>query len=93
MKEYFSSVLLIEDEAAHAELITRSLRGLVGEVIHVSRGDEGVKALEERFVDLVFWVYCHCPRPLYFALALKFSLCVYVFVCCICPSPPLSRFS
>ena len=54
MKEYFSSVLLIEDEAAHAELITRSLRGLVGEVIHVSRGDEGVKALEERFVDLVF---------------------------------------
>jgi len=51
--ELFSNVLLIEDEAAHADLIRRMLRGLVGEVSHVTSGAAGIEQLQTSFIDLV----------------------------------------
>jgi signal transduction histidine kinase/DNA-binding response OmpR family regulator len=53
MSELFSTVLLIEDEPAHAELIKRALRGLAGTVVHVAKGEDGIRALNENFVELV----------------------------------------
>lgn len=49
----FSSVLLVEDERAHAELIKRALRDLVGEITHVSSGREALQAVNTTFCDLV----------------------------------------
>lgn len=49
----FSSVLLIEDEPAHARLVERSLAKLVGEIKHVSSGKEGLAAVESSFFELV----------------------------------------
>lgn len=49
----FSSVLLIEDEPAHARLIIRALEGVVGEVIHVSTGHEALQELESHLFELV----------------------------------------
>lgn len=53
MSELFSTVLLIEDEPAHAELIKRALKGFVGSVVQAASGAEGIRALGENFVDLV----------------------------------------
>ncbi len=53
-EELFSSVLLIEDDAAHASLIQRALKGVVGEVSHVASGNEGLKVLERSYTELVF---------------------------------------
>lgn len=51
--ELFSNVLLIEDEPAHAELIRRTLKGLVGEVTHVVSGVQGIEQIGTAFTDLV----------------------------------------
>lgn len=53
-ESFFSSVLLIEDELAHAALIKRALRGVVGEVTHASSAEEGLDLLKSEYVDLVF---------------------------------------
>ena len=49
----FSSVLLIEDEKAHASLIQRALSELVADVTHVTSGAEGLQAIENSFFELV----------------------------------------
>lgn len=49
----FSTVLLVEDETAHASLIVRALKGVVGEVIHVTSGQGAIQALETNFIELV----------------------------------------
>ena len=49
----FSSVLLIEDEKAHATLVQRALSSLVGDVTHVTTGREGLAAVENSFFELV----------------------------------------
>ena len=53
MSELFSTALLIEDEPAHAELIKRSLKGLVGSIVHAATGEAGIRELGENFIDLV----------------------------------------
>lgn len=49
----FSSVLLVEDEPAHAALIKRVLNPIFGEVTHVSTGQEALRAAESSFFELV----------------------------------------
>jgi len=49
----FSSVLLIEDEPAHASLIERALRDVVGDVTHVSSGKEALEAVESSLFELI----------------------------------------
>ncbi len=50
----FSNVLLIEDEHAHATLISRALRDVVGEIRHVETGKKGLELLSSEFCELVF---------------------------------------
>lgn len=49
----FGEVLLVEDEAAHALLIERALRPLVGNLTRGTSVTEGLRALGERPFDLV----------------------------------------
>ena len=49
----FSSVLLIEDEAAHVALISRALRPIVGEITPVATADAAMRALESNYFELV----------------------------------------
>ncbi len=51
---FFSSALLIEDDPAHAALITRALKKVVEEVNHVSSGNDGLRAFETSFPEIVF---------------------------------------
>ena len=53
-EEVFSSVLLIEDDPAHARLITRALRGIVGEITHVGTGREALESVSSSYTELVF---------------------------------------
>lgn len=50
----FSSVLLIEDETAHAKLLERALKGVVGEVSRAATGAEAIQLLQTSFSELVF---------------------------------------
>lgn len=50
----FSTVLIVEDEPAHAKLISRALNSLVGDISHVSSGAEAIRVLETQLVELVF---------------------------------------
>lgn len=50
----FSRVLLVEDEAAHAQLISRALSGQVGDIIQVKTGFAAEEALAAAPVDLAF---------------------------------------
>ncbi|HQH26321.1 MAG TPA: ATP-binding protein [Oligoflexia bacterium] len=50
----FSSVLLVEDDGAHAALIRRGWSGVVGGVDGVGAGREAVQALEEQLAEIVF---------------------------------------
>jgi two-component system phosphate regulon sensor histidine kinase PhoR len=49
----FGEVLLVEDEAAHALLIERALRPLVGNLTRGTSVTQGLRVLGERHVDLV----------------------------------------
>lgn len=49
----FSSVLLIEDEPAHAHLITRTLKPILTNITHVHSGAEGIAAIPNNYYDLV----------------------------------------
>ena len=49
----FAKVLLIEDEAGHAALIQRALRGVVGSVEHVSDGKSAIEAISNTLPELV----------------------------------------
>ncbi|MFN8392140.1 MAG: ATP-binding protein [Bdellovibrionota bacterium] len=49
----FSTVLLVEDEAAHATLIKRAVSPVVGEIEHVTSGKAAISALESSFFELV----------------------------------------
>jgi signal transduction histidine kinase len=49
----FSTVLLVEDEAAHATLIQRAVQSAVGEISHVGSGKDAISALETSFFELV----------------------------------------
>lgn len=49
----FSNVLLIEDEPAHASLIERTLRQVVGEVTHVTSGKAALEAIETSLFELI----------------------------------------
>ncbi len=51
--QLFQDVLLIEDEPAHAQLITRALRGLVGEVHHAKSGADAMDKLVTILPELV----------------------------------------
>lgn len=50
---FFSNVVLIEDDEAHALLISRALRGLVGEISHASTGRAAFEILNTVLADLV----------------------------------------
>ena len=50
----FSNVLLVEDQGAHAQLISRALTGLVGEIRHASNAQEALSILTSDFTELVF---------------------------------------
>jgi len=52
-EEFFSNVLLVEDEPAHVELIRRALKGLVGEVLVAKTGGEALEKLSSSYTDLV----------------------------------------
>jgi len=49
----FSEVLLVEDDSAHAKLITRALSGVVGNITRVSNGAEAILAIESSLPELV----------------------------------------
>ena len=49
----FSNVLLVEDEPAHALLLTRALKGFVGEVEHVTSAELALRALENSLPELM----------------------------------------
>ena len=49
----FSEVLLVEDEASHAKLVTRALTGLVGAISHVASGQAAIHALGSSLPELV----------------------------------------
>lgn len=49
----FDDVLLVEDEAAHALLIDRSLRGLIGTLTRCENVTDATQRLKERAFDLV----------------------------------------
>ena len=49
----FSHVLLIEDEPAHDRLVTRALKGIVGEVSHAASGEEAIAVLNSSLPELV----------------------------------------
>ena len=49
----FSAVLLIEDDPAHAHLITRTLKPLLPAITHVSSGKDGIEAVLSSYYDLV----------------------------------------
>lgn len=49
----FSNVLLVEDNLAHASLITRAVKDCVGDVLHVQTGAEVIPTLEQSLVELV----------------------------------------
>lgn len=51
--QLFRSVLLVEDDPAHAMLVQRALRGLVGEVQHAASLAEARAALGRREVELI----------------------------------------
>jgi signal transduction histidine kinase len=53
LSSMFSSVLLIEDEQAHAYLITRTLKPLLSNITHVGSGERGVDAVLSSYFDLV----------------------------------------
>lgn len=53
LADIFGSVLLVEDEPAHAALIKRVLAPLVGEITHVPTGQEALRAAESDFFELV----------------------------------------
>jgi DNA-binding response OmpR family regulator/nitrogen-specific signal transduction histidine kinase len=49
----FSSVLLVEDEPAHAALIKRALMPFVGDIDVVSSGQAALRMIESQFTELV----------------------------------------
>jgi signal transduction histidine kinase len=49
----FSNVLLVEDEITHAKLIMRALKGLVGNVVHASYGQEAFAEFSKGLYELV----------------------------------------
>ena len=49
----FSQVLLVEDDAAHAKLISRALAGVVGDIEHASSGAKALELLETSLAELV----------------------------------------
>ena len=49
----FSSVLLIEDEAAHVALISRALKPIVGEITPVGTAEAAMRAIESSYFELV----------------------------------------
>ena len=56
----FSQVLLIEDDPAHARLISRAVQPFVGSITHVTRGQN---ALDELVSSLYDFVFCDLNLP------------------------------
>ena len=52
--ELFSSVLLVEDDPAHAKLVSRALESIVGDVSCVHNGEEAIRAVQTSYFELVF---------------------------------------
>lgn len=50
---FFTTVLLVEDERPHAALIKRAIQPMVGEIVHVSSGQEALNAIETQLFELV----------------------------------------
>lgn len=51
--ELFGSILLIEDNPAHSKLISRAIGEQAAEIRLVSSGSEGIRIVENSFVELV----------------------------------------
>jgi signal transduction histidine kinase len=51
--EMFTSVLLVEDEPAHAMLIMRALAKLTGEIVHVSTKKEALETMHREYFELL----------------------------------------
>jgi len=50
----FATVLVVEDEPSHAQLISRALKRFVGEIQVVKNGQEAIQALLTSLPDIVF---------------------------------------
>ena len=50
---YFTDILLIEDEPAHARLLSRSLGRFANNILHAASGKEALEVLQSQFVDIV----------------------------------------
>lgn len=48
-----ASILLVEDDRAHAQLIMRALKGLVVEVTHVTNVQDAIQLLRKKDIDLI----------------------------------------
>lgn len=54
IKQAFNSILIIEDEPAHARLLERALKEFSVETHHVLSGETAIEALKTKVIDLVF---------------------------------------